>query len=77
MPVSLDVLPDNVLKISMQAIGVAATNYSNFPLKFNFIKEAKSSKGGGGLLAGNSSEAPVALTFGEKLSKLHRVQQLL
>lgn len=66
MPVSLDVLPDNVLKISMQAIGVAATNYSNFPLKFNFIKEAKSSKGGGGLLAGNSSEAPVALTFGEK-----------
>ncbi|HIS35060.1 TPA: PilN domain-containing protein [Candidatus Scatousia excrementigallinarum] len=65
MPVSLDVLPDNVLKISMQAIGVAATNYSNFPLKFDFIKEAKASKGGG-LLAGSSSEPPVPITIGDK-----------
>lgn len=66
MPVSLDVLPDNVLKISMQAIGVAATNYSNFPLHFEFVKEMKSSGGGGGLFAGGSSEPPVPITIGDK-----------
>ena len=65
MPVSLDVLPDNVLKISMQAIGVAATNYSNFPLNFNFIKDAKAAKGGG-MLAGGSTEPPVPITIGDK-----------
>lgn len=59
-PVSLDVLPDNVLKISMQAVGVAATNYSNFPLKFEFLKSSGSSKGGG------ASETPVPITIGEK-----------
>lgn len=66
MPVSLDVLPDNVLKISMQAIGVAATNYSNFPLNFNFIKDSKSAKSGGSFLGGNSSEPPVPITIGDK-----------
>ncbi len=64
MPVSLDVLPDNVLKISMQVIGAAATNYSDFPLHFQFIKQAKSS--GGGFLAGAATEAPVPITIGEK-----------
>lgn len=65
LPVSLDVLPDNVLKISMQFIGVAATNYSNFPLHFDFVKTTKQSKSGG-LLGGNSTEAPVAITIGDK-----------
>lgn len=66
MPVSLDVLPDNVLKISMQVIGVAATNYSNFPLKFDFVKQSSSAKGGGGFLAGSSTEAPIPITIGDK-----------
>ncbi len=65
MPVSLDVLPDNVLKISMQVIGVAATNYSNFPLKFVFVKQSGSAKSGG-FLAGSSTEAPVPITIGDK-----------
>lgn len=65
MPVSLDVLPDNVLKISMQIIGVAATNYSHFPLDFQFVKLATTSKGGG-FLAGSSTEAPVPITIGDK-----------
>ncbi len=65
MPVSLDVLPDNVLKISMQVIGVAATNYSNFPLKFEFVKQSGSAKSGG-FLAGSSTEAPVPITIGDK-----------
>ena len=65
LPVSLDVLPDNVLKISMQFVGVAATNYSNFPLHFDFVKTTKQSKGGG-LLGGSSTEAPVAITIGDK-----------
>lgn len=64
-PVSLDVLPDNVLKISMQVIGVAATNYSNFPLKFDFLKTSSSSKGGG-LLGGGANETPVPITIGDQ-----------
>ena len=37
LPVSLDILPDNVLKISLQAIGCATSNIANYPLKFNFL----------------------------------------
>lgn len=69
LPVSLDVLPDNVLKISMQMIGVAATNYSNFPLHFDFVKTTKQSKSGG-LLGGNSTEAPVAISIGDKVFEI-------
>lgn len=66
LPASLDVLRDNVLKISMQVIGVAATNYSNFPLRFDFVKTGKQSKSGGGLLGGSSAEPPVPITIGDK-----------
>lgn len=59
MPVSLDVLPDNVLKISMQIIGVAAAQYSNFPLKFEFIKTIASGRGGG-------SESPLPVKIGDQ-----------
>ena len=37
LPVSLDVLPDNVLKISLQAIGTATTKVSDYPISFNFL----------------------------------------
>ena len=56
LPVSLDILPDNVLKISLQAVGCAATNISNYPLKFNFLGNKISAPG----------EEPVSLTFGDK-----------
>ena len=56
-PVSLDILPDNVLKISLQAVGCAATNISNYPLKFNFLGNRTTNAAG---------EEPVSLTFGDK-----------
>ena len=37
MPVSLDILPDKVLQISLNAIGVAAINIYDYPLKFNYL----------------------------------------
>ena len=37
LAVSLDVLPDNILKISLQAIGVAISKSSDFPFTCNFL----------------------------------------
>lgn len=37
LPVSLDVLPDNILKISLQAIGTAIAKISDYPISFNFL----------------------------------------
>ncbi len=37
LTVSLDVLPDNILKISLQAIGVAISRSSDFPFTCNFL----------------------------------------
>ena len=37
LPVSLDVLPDNILKISLQAIGIAVTKSFDYPVKCNFL----------------------------------------
>ena len=37
LPVSLDVLPDNILKISLQAIGVAVSKTFNYPISCNFL----------------------------------------
>lgn len=37
LPVSLDVLPDNEIKVSLQAIGVAISKFSDFPISCNFM----------------------------------------
>ncbi len=37
LPASLDVLQDNVLKISIQAVGAAVAASSDYPLAFNFL----------------------------------------
>lgn len=36
LPVSLNILPDQVLKVSLEAIGVAATNICSYPIRFEF-----------------------------------------
>lgn len=40
LAVSLDVLPDNILKISLQAIGAAISKSSDFPFTCNFLATA-------------------------------------
>lgn len=56
MPVSLEVLPDNVLKISLQAVGCAVADISNYPIHFDFLKDgAKAS----------SNDTPIELPFGD------------
>lgn len=40
---SLDVLPDNVQKISLQAIGVSVSRNSDYPINFNFLSSSSSS----------------------------------
>ncbi len=41
LPVSLDVLPDNILKISLQAIGSAISRASDFPFTCNFLSSSE------------------------------------
>ena len=57
LPVSLDILPDNVLKISLQAVGCATANISSYPLKFNFLGKKKITAAG---------EEPGSISFGDK-----------
>lgn len=57
LPVSLDILPDNVLKISLQAVGCATANISSYPLKFNFLGTKTLTAAG---------EEPVSISFGDK-----------
>ena len=57
LPVSLDILPDNVLKISLQAVGCATANISSYPLKFNFLGNKNITAAG---------EEPVSISFGDK-----------
>lgn len=57
LPVSLDILPDNVLKISLQAVGCATSNIASYPLKFNFLGTKTTSSAG---------EEPVSIAFGDK-----------
>lgn len=40
LPASLDVLPDNIVKITLQAIGVAISKASDYPIKCNFLASA-------------------------------------
>ena len=40
LPVSLDVLPDNILKISLQAIGTAVSKSFSYPISCNFLSSA-------------------------------------
>ena len=57
MPVSLEVLPDNVMKISLQAVGCALSLISHYPVHFDFMKDtAKVAVG----------DEPVTLQFGEQ-----------
>ena len=57
LPVSLDILPDNVLKISLQAVGCATANISSYPLKFNVLGNKNITAAG---------EEPVSISFGDK-----------
>lgn len=54
--VGLDVLPDNVLKISLQAVGCAVSGMVKYPVDFDFIKD--------GTKASND-DVPVPLPFGD------------
>lgn len=57
VPASLSVLPDNVLKISATAIGIAAPRTLNYPVKFDFIQKQ--------VVAGNDDNEPVKIHIGE------------
>lgn len=58
LPASLDVLPDNVMKVSLQAIGVAISQVFDYPIAFNFLS---SSSG-----VSMASEEAVKFKLGEK-----------
>lgn len=57
VPASLSVLPDNVLKISATAIGIAAPRTLNYPVKFDFIQKQ--------VVASNDDNEPVKIHIGE------------
>ncbi len=57
LPVSLDVLPDNILKISLQAIGAAISKFSDYPIACNFLASTGE---------GVAQEETVTITIGEK-----------
>ncbi len=57
LPVSLDVLPDNILKISLQAIGVAISKISDYPIACNFLATSTE---------GVAAEEMVTIPIGEK-----------
>ena len=57
VPASLSVLPDYVLKISANIIGVAAPRTLNYPVKFDFIQKQA--------VASDDENEPVKITIGE------------
>lgn len=61
IPVSLEVLPDNVLKISLQAVGCAVSDISAYPIHFDFVKDAAKNAGG---------ETPVSIQLGDQVVDL-------
>lgn len=54
LPVNLNILPNLAMKITPEAVGVAVSAFSEFPLKLNFV--ADSEGGGGGTTAALSNE---------------------
>lgn len=48
LPVSLNILPDQVLKISLEAVGVAISRTENYPVKLEFSGNNKSETSSGG-----------------------------
>lgn len=58
LPASLDVLPDNIVKITLQAIGVSISKASDYPIACNFLASA----------AGEvvTAEEVIKIPFGEK-----------
>lgn len=57
LPVSLDVLQDNVLKISLEAIGIALSKATSSPLKFNLL---------GNKFDTSSDDGPARIRLGDK-----------
>ncbi|MBP3923791.1 hypothetical protein J6E39_00940 [bacterium] len=57
IPVSLDVLQGNVLKISLEAVGIAISKTASSPLKFNIL---------GGKSDSGNDEGPAKIKLGEK-----------
>ena len=53
----MDVLPDNILKISLQAIGVAISKFSDYPIICNFLATTNEAV---------ATEETVTITIGEK-----------
>ena len=59
LPVSLEVLEDTAVKISLEAIGVAVNNAVSLPMKFNFMTSSASD--GAGI---NDPDEPVHVVLG-------------
>lgn len=57
VPVSLDVLQDNVLKISLEAVGIAISKSASSPLKFNLL---------GNKYDTSSDDGPARIRLGDK-----------
>ncbi len=57
IPVSLDVLQGNVLKISLEAVGIAISKTASSPLKFNIL---------GGKSEATGDDGPARIKLGEK-----------
>ena len=57
IPASLSVLPDYVLKISANSIGIAAPRTRNYPVKFDFIQKQA--------VTGGDDNEPVKISIGE------------
>ncbi len=59
MPASLDIIQSNVLKISLEAIGIAATKLTSSPLKFNVLGNGELAETEG------ADEGPVKIKVGD------------
>ena len=60
LPVSLNILPDQVMKISLESIGVAVSRICNYPVKFDFLGNKS------GELTGSEAEETFSFHFNDK-----------